>query len=116
MRDSEVSMQHCRIGLTLRQGTQPFVSPYLLVIGEMSVGEGKILDRMDRESSPRKHPKEVRELVVWPRWGGERWVGGRFRKRIEFQSVQGLWCGSGPRVLKEKQGGWSRAALGDGRG
>lgn len=77
--------------------------------GRQSVGEDKIPDRTDRESSPRKDPKEVRELVVWPRQGGE-----RFRQRREFQSVQELWGAGGPKVLKEKPGGWSRAALGDG--
>lgn len=70
--------------------------------GDEVWGEGKILDRMDSESSLRKYPEEVRELVVWPRQEG--CVGERFRKRTEFQSVQGLWCGRGPGVLKEKQG------------
>lgn len=48
--------------------------------------EGKILDKMDRKSSLRKYLKEVRELAVWPRWGGMCWGDIQEEERVSINA------------------------------
>ena len=47
------------------------------------------LEMGGRESSLRKYPEEVKELVVWPRQEGVSWGG------IQEESIQVLWGGGG---------------------
>ena len=60
------------------------------------MGEGKILDRADRDCSPRKEPEEVRELVVWPRQGGVCWGEIQAEDRVSVSArALGWWWPQG---------------------